>query len=276
MEKIGDHIYVETEFVGCNPAFVVTSAGIVMIDTPQKPEEAFRWRKQIQRYGEIIYIINTDHHQDHALGNYYFSGDLVMHEGTKKKIDAPDRIEKCKEWIRRMDPQSGSIIDPYFTKPPRFTYTDRMRICLGEDLFELIHVTSHTEDETLVYLPSQKVLFTGDTVCTNGIPSLFQSYPLEWLNALSLIETLDFDVLVPGHGKIGNRESVREFEGKLRALIQRTQERIDRGVPKEAIVREMRYEDAVHAKYPPAFSEYFDHHMNENIERLYDYLTRKS
>lgn len=275
METIKGNIFVETEFVGCNPGFVVTAGGIVIIDTPQKPDEAFRWRTEIQKCGDILYLINTDHHMDHALGNYYFSGDLVMHEGTMRKIGSPDRIEKCKDWLRWMDPQSASVSDHYYIKRPKFTFTDRMRIYLGDDVFELIHVTSHTEDETLVYIPSKKVLFTGDTVCTNGIPSLYQSYPLEWLEVLKMIESLDFDVLVPGHGKIGDKDSVRQFEGKLRSLIYGTKERIDKGIGKEEIIREMRYEDVVHSKYPPAFSEYFDFHMKENIERLYDYLIQR-
>ena len=74
MEKIKENIFVETEFLGCNPSFVVTKEGVVMIDTPQRPDEAFRWRKEIQKYGEISYIINTDHHHDHAIGNFYFPG----------------------------------------------------------------------------------------------------------------------------------------------------------------------------------------------------------
>lgn len=60
MERIKENIFVETEFVGCNPGFVVTKEGVVMIDTPQRPDEAFRWRKEIQKYGEISYIIAGD------------------------------------------------------------------------------------------------------------------------------------------------------------------------------------------------------------------------
>jgi len=90
-----------------------------------------------------------------------------------------------------------------------------MNLHMGEDLFTLIHVRSHTEDETLVYMPERKVIFTGDTVCTNGIPSVRESYPLEWLEALQLIDELDFDVLVPGHGDIGNKDSVKQFRKEL-------------------------------------------------------------
>ena len=51
MERIKDTIYVETEFLGCNPSFIITLDGIVMIDAPQKPQEAFKWKKEIQNPG---------------------------------------------------------------------------------------------------------------------------------------------------------------------------------------------------------------------------------
>ncbi len=276
MEKIRDNIFAETEFLGCNPSFVITSEGIVMIDAPQKPEEAFKWRKQIGEFGKITYLINTDHHRDHAIGDYYFGADTIMHEGTLKKLAAPDYVERCRNWVKLLDPQAGSVIDHYFVRQPRFTYTSKMSICLGDDIFELIHVRSHTEDETLVYMPQKKVLFTGDTVCTNAIPSLYESYPLDWLEALKLIETLDFEVLVPGHGKVGKKDSMRQFQSELRGLIDRAQEKIDQGLSREEIIQAIPYDDVVHRKYPPSVSAHFEANMKLNIGRLYDSLVKGS
>jgi cyclase len=268
MEKIKDNIYVETGFLGCNPSFVVTSNGIIIIDTPQRPSEAFKWRKEIQTFGEIAYIINTDHHADHAVGNYYFDADIIMHETTAKRLDA----ERFRDWLRLIEPQAESVVDHYFVKKPKFTFSERMNLYIGEDVFELMHVKSHTEDETLIYMPKKKVLFAGDTVCTNALPSLRESYPLEWLECLQKIEELDFEVLVPGHGKIGDKNSVRWFRKELSTLINSVRERIDRGVSRDEIIRELRYEDVVHSKYPASFSAHFDQNMNKNIGRLYDFL----
>jgi hypothetical protein len=44
MKKIGENVFVETTFLGCNPGLVITEEGIVMVDAPQKPLEAFSWR----------------------------------------------------------------------------------------------------------------------------------------------------------------------------------------------------------------------------------------
>jgi cyclase len=275
MEKVKDNIYVETEFLGCNPSFVVTSNGIVMIDTPQKPLEALRWKKEIGKYGPIIYIINSDHHQDHALGNYFFEGNIIEHEGTAKKLLAEDRIKMCKDWITLIDPQSEYLMEYYVVRKPRFTYENRMTIHLGDEVFELIHHSGHTQDETIVYMPRKKVLFTGDNVCTIGIPSLHECYLKGWLASLEFIKEMDFDVLVPGHGKIGNKDSVGDFYRAFRILINRVREKIVKGFSREEMMKEVKYEDTVHMKYPPETSEFLDRTMKMSIARLFDELIKE-
>ena len=74
MRKVSAHIYVETSLRGCNPGFVVTKEGIVMIDSPQVPSDALRWRDELTGRGEIIYLINTEPHRDHIIGNFFFPG----------------------------------------------------------------------------------------------------------------------------------------------------------------------------------------------------------
>lgn len=275
MEKVKNNVYVETEFLGCNPSFVVTSNGIVMIDTPQKPLEALKWKKEIEKYGRVIYIINSDHHQDHALGNYFFEGDIIVHEGTMKRLLAEDRVDLCKDWIKLIDPGSGYLMDQYSVKKPRFTYENRMTIYVGDEVFELIHTRGHTQDETMVYMPQKKVLFTGDNVCTIGIPSLLECYLKGWLESLRFIKEIDFEELVPGHGKIGDKDSVRDFYKEFMLLIDRVKEKIDKGFSREEMMKEVKYEDTVHIKYPPEALEFFDRTMKMNIARLYDELIKE-
>jgi cyclase len=273
MERVRGNIYVETDFVGCNPGFVVTSKGIVMIDTPQKPTDALEWKKEIQKRGEVIYIINTDHHQDHALGNFFYDGDIVTHEGTMGQLLSEERLQVCRDWVKIMEPQSVHLMAHYFVKKPTITYSERMEIHAGDETFELIHITGHTSDETIVYMPERNILFSGDNVCTNGIPTLYESYPKEWLEAIELIEGLDFEVLVPGHGQVGDKGSVKQFEEELSSFFKIVQERIDKGVSKERIIEEVRYDDTVHLDYPPTASETFERFMKKSVERLYNVFT---
>lgn len=278
MKKIDENVYVETNFLGCNPGFVITKEGIVMIDAPQKPLEAFSWRNKIHEFGPIVYLVNTDHHYDHCLGNFYFDAGVIMHKGTAGVVLAESRIEKCKQWIKMLDPGATHLIENYFVSRPKFTYEKKMEMCIGNELFELIHVTSHTKDETLVYLPKRGILFAGDTVCTRMIPSAYESYPREWLKALDYIEQLDFVTLVPGHGEVGDRRSFKEFQEQFGDLVKKIEERISKGCERDEVIAEIVYEDHVHEDYPPIFHQTVFHagRMKLNIGRIYDELKRTS
>ena len=274
MERISKNVYVETEFLGCNPGFVNSLEGVVMIDTPQKPSDAYAWRKEIAKYGSVAYVINTDHHADHALGDFFFEGDLVLHEETTRKLLTSERLEFSKNWLKFVEPQFEWLSEHYFTKKPKFTFTDRMNISLGDEVFQLIHIRGHTQNETIVYLPLQKVLFCGDNVCTVGIPSLRESYPRQWIEAFDLMESLEFEILVPGHGKIGDRNSLKHFRKELIDLFDEVDDAIARGLSRDDVIREISYEDQVHAEYPP--SEIFAQNVKMSIGRIYDELAKNS
>ena len=74
MQQVTPRVYTDTTQRGCNPSFVVTSDGVVVIDTPQLPTRAVAMRKEAEAHGPIRYVINTEHHVDHIFGNYYFRG----------------------------------------------------------------------------------------------------------------------------------------------------------------------------------------------------------
>jgi cyclase len=69
MEQVTSNIFTETKLRGCNPSYVVTSRGVVMVDTPQLPTKALAMRKEAESCGPIRYLINTEHHVDHIFGN---------------------------------------------------------------------------------------------------------------------------------------------------------------------------------------------------------------
>ena len=74
LERVTPNIYTTTKLRGCNPSFVTTSDGVVVIDTPQLPTRAVAMRAEAESHGPIRYLINTEHHVDHIFGNYWFKG----------------------------------------------------------------------------------------------------------------------------------------------------------------------------------------------------------
>jgi cyclase len=64
MQSVTSNVFTDTTLRGCNPSFVVTRDGVVVIDTPQLPTRAVAMRKEAESHGPIRYLINTEHHVD--------------------------------------------------------------------------------------------------------------------------------------------------------------------------------------------------------------------
>jgi cyclase len=84
VEQVTENVFTSTKIRGCNPSFVATSDGVVVVDTPQLPSKAVKMRSEAESHGVIRYVINTEHHVDHIFGNYYFkgAGSVVHHQGV--------------------------------------------------------------------------------------------------------------------------------------------------------------------------------------------------
>src|SRR5262249_58442912 len=111
MRRVGPHSLTEVYFAGCNPSFVETSDGYVMIDSPQQPIDAVRWRERMEDKAPIRYLINTEPHGDHSSGNAYFTktqivGQVKLQEGLERYLNAFGSLEEKRERIKQSDPTS--------------------------------------------------------------------------------------------------------------------------------------------------------------------------
>ena len=207
MLKISKNIYVETGFRGCNTGFVVTSDGVVMIDTPHSPEDAASWRKEVSAFGPVRYLINTEPHGDHFTGNCFFSGTIVAHEGTREAVLAASSAPR--ELIRL--PKGSSLPADFSFRVPDITFKRQLTIYLGEHTFKLVNHPGHTPYQVTVYIPEERVAFTSDNIFCRVQPFLRQALPSEWLESLKALQKLDVDVLVPGHGEVCGKDYIPEM-----------------------------------------------------------------
>ncbi len=232
MQRITENVYVETGFRGCNTSFVVTKEGVVMIDTPQVPAEAIKWRDEIAKHGRVRYLINTEPHGDHITGNYFFEGTVVAHEGTREEILASS-VEQLKEMTRQMAPDSLHLLEGYRYRPPTITLSQRLTLYLGNHTFRLIHLPGHSPYEVAVFVPEEKVVFTGDNVVYKTQPFLRQAVPYKWLDSLKRLQKLDADFVVPGHGKVCDRSYLPEMSALIQAWIDAATTAIKQGMSLE-------------------------------------------
>lgn len=244
MRRVGRNCYTEIYYAGCNPSFVETSDGYVMIDTPQQPIDAVRWREMMEDKAPIRHLVNTEPHGDHISGNAYFRGIEVI--GQQKLQDcfaeylaAFGSEEEKRERFKQTDPDSVFLVGhPDYRDPnaPRRTFTDQLVLHVGDHTFEIIHMPGHTAPQTSVYVPEEGVVFTGDNVFHRCRSWLQECDPWEWLEALRQIEALDVETIVPGHGAPCTKAYLKEQAQIVENWIGYVERFVDRGVgPEEAL-----------------------------------------
>ncbi len=219
MRRITTNVYAEIYYWGCNPGFLTTRDGVVMIDTPQQPKDAVAWREKLSEHGNILHLINTEPHSDHIFGNAYFPGvEVIAHEGLRARYEAsvPQMVsEERFERMKESDPDSIWLLKhpDYPSNPPTRTFSDELTLSVDGQTVRCIHVGGHTDPQTAIHIPNEGVVFTGDNIFHHVKTFIQEGDPWKWLEALKRIEALGADVIVPGHGEpCDNRYLPRQAE----------------------------------------------------------------
>ena len=298
MKKITANVYIEDRFSvppryrGCNPGFIVTAEGIVMIDTPMMPHDAVKWREEISPKGPVRYIINTHHHIDHTTGNFFFAGTVVSHQGVRESFHGPVKsvmnikpgeeatkagqgpIKNIRLLVKEYDPEGLPLLENFSLRAPTVTFTERLVLYVGEQTVELIHQPGHTSSHIGVYVPREKVFFAGDNFTNRTQPSLAYCMPLAWIESLKTIESLDIDVVVPGHGEACEKSEVRRFRLFIEECVDMVKEAIQKGMTPEQAADKLSFEPL----YPEDRSALPVHpgaeQQRRNVRQLYDVLSK--
>ena len=114
---------------------------------------------------------------------------------------------------------------------PNLTFTDKLTLHLGEREIQVLHYgRAVTPGDTLLYLPKEKILVTGDLL-VNPVSFALACYPTEWLKVLERMDTLDVSTLVPGHGEpLRDKERLHATRDVFRELLHRGAEAKARGL----------------------------------------------
>jgi len=282
MQRVTDNVCTDTTLRGCNPSYVVTSDGVVVIDTPQLPTRAVAMRQEAESRGPIRYLVNTEHHVDHIFGNYYFkgAGTVVNHQGLYDNFMVPtpdlDPYEYAHEAIPTDDPEGEAIFplrDEYYADPNkgRIVFTGDLTLRVGEHSFRLLHTPGHTPGQLAVHVPEERVVFTGDTIFNECQTWLMTSNVEQWLVALDRIKALDVDHMVPGHGPVTTlryldtqRSVLLEWKAAVAAAIAK-------GWSREETIARVNFAE----RYPVDIGQGYmmEHIQTLNAASLYDKLT---
>lgn len=189
-----------------NAGFVVTSAGVVVIDALASPREAEQLVATLRTVTRqpLRWLILTHHHPDH-----HFGASTIRRHGAKV-IAHPDRRVLASEggeealvadWVRvvGLDAMRGF---QFADKPDRpVTRVDSLR--LGGRTLVVSHPgAAHSAGDLMVWLPEDRILFAGDLLVEDAVTMVVDGESTELLRALDTIDSLGPSAVVPGHGAI--------------------------------------------------------------------------
>lgn len=282
MQQVTANVFTDTTQRGCNPSYVITSDGVVVIDTPQLPTRAVEMRREAEAHGPIRYVINTEHHVDHIFGNYYFrgAGPVVAHVEVANNFMLPSQHPSpywyAKEALPTDDPEGEAIFpdeETYYRDPnrPAITFTEDLTLQVGGHTFELMYTGGHTVGQIAVHVPQERVLFTGDTVFCECQTWLYVSNVDEWLAALDRLSGLDVDHVIPGHGPVTTRAYLAVQKAFLMEWVATVAGGVAKGWSKDECIARISFAD----RFPVDIGQEYmmDHIQRENVSALYDKLT---
>jgi cyclase len=233
--EVGDGLYAYLQPDGgggwSNAGLVVDRDSTLLIDTLfdlRLTEEMLReMRGAVRAAARIDTLVNTHANGDHCYGNALV-GDARIVASERTAVEMRELLPAA---LVAQAPQMGEL-GRFFLRcfgafdfagielvEPSETFAGELSLRVGERELRLIEVgPAHTRGDTLVHVPSQRVLFSGDILFSGAHPIAWAGPVSNWIEACDRILALEPQVIVPGHGPISETAHVRELKAYFEYL----------------------------------------------------------
>lgn len=245
LDRVSDRVYANTEgLTGGNVGIVVLTDSVAAVDA-QYPVSGADFRHSIGSVTDkpVAHLLLTHYHGDHVFGNQAFEDcEIVAHRLLKEKMEenlttnwAPENLDRMMEEIRKTRPEREWLYEGLRIVLPTKIFEDRFTL----DGVEMIHMGGHTAGSSVVHIPDDRILFSGDLVFAEtfpwaGDPSV---NPDNWIEAFRAILALDVDTIVSGHGPLCNKTEIRTQLKWFEAVREEMRRLIREGVSIEEAVK---------------------------------------
>ncbi len=287
--KVADNVYTAVGFHGANTSMIVGTDGVIIVDTLRGPNSAAKAFKALRAYSDkpVKAIIYTHSHLDHISGASAFVGDEMPDiyatetfgsaEGVNKAVNPVKGKRNIRQFGRRLPQQERTNrgVAPANTDdtdlgkgflPPtvRISHSGCKTTIAGVDV-EFYLAPGETDDAMFLWLPEEKVLFTGDNFYS-AFPNLYSirgtAYRdvLKWSDSVARMAEFRPHRLVPGHTMPILEASVavtalKDYSEAIRSVYDQTVKGINEGKSPDQIAHEV--ELPTHLKDKPYLIEFY-------------------
>jgi glyoxylase-like metal-dependent hydrolase (beta-lactamase superfamily II) len=217
----------ENDGLNNNLGFVVSDAGVLVINTGPSARVARALHAAIRKITAqpVKWVVNVNSQNHYWHGNGYFKsqGATIL---ASKEAERVMREMGAQQLAANKDLLKEKADGTVLTYPTKLT-ADQREMKLGKTVVQLLHFgPAHTPGDLVVWLPQQKILFTGDIVYTERLLAVIPiGNTANWLQAFDKLVALSPKTIVPGHGRPTTievaRRDTRDYLSFLRTEAKR-------------------------------------------------------
>ncbi|MCH7342015.1 MBL fold metallo-hydrolase [Pelomonas sp. CA6] len=206
-DKLSDHAYAYTAEGDPNTGIVIGDDAVMVIDTQATPVMAQDVIRRIREVTDkpIKYVLLSHYHAVRVLGAAAYKAegceqviasqdtyDLIVERGEQDKASEIGRFPRL---FRNVESVPAGLTWP------TLTFSGKMTLWLGRLEVQILQLgRGHTKGDTVVWLPQERILFSGDLVEFDATPYAGDAYFQDWPQTLDAIAALKPAKLVPGRG----------------------------------------------------------------------------
>jgi cyclase len=187
----------------------------------------------------IARLLNTHHHVDHTLGNSMFPAETAIVAHARAKSEMQRVGLGVLDVIKRVAPHFEHALDGVSERLPDVTFDgNALELEASGRRLRLLHFgTGHTRGDVLVHLPDERVLFVGDVGFFGVTPLGLEGHSGKWIDVCRrVLDEIDADVLVAGHGPVGTKADLAKMLAYLELVHAGARRAFDAGASQREAV----------------------------------------
>lgn len=245
-QKLAENVYA---FVGkmndANAMAIVTTQGVVVVDTGNNPPETRIFQKFIESVTAqpIRYVVITQNHGDHTGGTPLFSppATVIVQDQVAKDWTSMKHYQ-IKSWQKRFAERTIALdgVRPIDTV---VSFSDHMTLHLGGKAIELIYIDdAYNPGDVAVWLPDTGIMHAGFVGYIGRHPDIRPDYShgTTWgmLKQLEVLSALKPKIVIPAHGPVGDATALSTLTDYLLLARQKVRTMMAQGMPLDAIEKQ--------------------------------------
>jgi glyoxylase-like metal-dependent hydrolase (beta-lactamase superfamily II) len=276
-DKLSEHAYAYTAEGDPNTGVVIGDDAVMVIDTQATPVMAQDVIRRVRAVTDkpIKYVVLTHYHAVRVLGASGYRPEHIIASRDTYELIAERGEADMKSEIARFPRLFRAVESVPGLTWPTLVFEKRLTLWLGKLQVELMQLgRGHTRGDTVVWLPQEKILFSGDLVEYAATPYTGDAYLGDWPATLDAIAALGARALVPGRGAaLQTPAAVREGLDGTRSFVTEMFAAVKKGAGAGRDLKSVYRE--TYAALQPKFGHWviFDHCLPFDVSRAYDEAT---